>query len=249
MEVSGMNDTTASFVLSVIAGLVSGWLFWIFKYIFESRRNIYTVLYSKILWNTEIRISISYLFQIKADNKYFLIKGSRIDQYQPVGGVFKMLESFKEAKRSFELTDDDHLPIDETSKDDLRIRVKGKNLVKLLHWFYTRKNREVGVHREFYEEMIKTGILPEGSLRTFNPEYCRTINTPIRNSVYFGCKEILIYEIYELPLNNSEEHKVLTYVRNNENKAVLAKYDEIKKECIDVSGVSKKIGQHAKHIL
>ncbi|MGB4438858.1 MAG: hypothetical protein WBJ13_06445, partial [Sedimentibacter sp.] len=151
-----MSVNTASFVLSVVAGLVTGWLLWIFKFIFESRKNIRMAIYSKFLWNTEIRVSISYLFQIKADNKYLLIKGSRIDQYQPVGGVFKMLESFKETKRNFELSDDDHLPIDGTSKDDLRVRVKGKYLVKLLKWFYTRKNREVGVHREFYEEMIKT---------------------------------------------------------------------------------------------
>lgn len=244
-----MSAKIASFVLSVIAGLVSGWLIWIFKYIFEEWKNICIAIYSKLLWNTEIRVSISYLFQIKADNKYLLIKGSRIDQYQPVGGVFKMLDSFKEAKRNFELKDDDNLPIDETSKDDLRVRVKGKNLIKLLHWFYTRKNREVGVHREFYEEMIKTGILPEESLRTFNPEYCTTINTPIRDSVHFNCKEILIYEIYELTLNGKEEHEVITYVKANPDKAVLTKSSDIQKECIELDGVSKKIGEHAKHIL
>ena len=99
-------------------------------------------------WNP---VSISYLFQIKVDGKYLLVKGNRIDQYQPVGGVFKMLPSFKQIKHDYEITDDDRLPIDETSKDDLRIRVQGKNIVKLLSWFYSRKNREVGVHREFYE--------------------------------------------------------------------------------------------------
>jgi hypothetical protein len=111
-----------------------------------------------------------------------------------------MLDSFKETKRKFELTDDDRLPIDETSKHDLRVRVKGKNLIKLLQWFKTRKNREIGVHREFYEEMIRTRILSHDSLPSFNPEYCKTVITSIQDSVQFSCKEILIYEISRVAL-------------------------------------------------
>lgn len=167
----------------------------------------------------------------------------------PVGGVFKMLPSFKDIKRNYEITDDDHLPIDETSKDDLRIRVQGKNLVKLFNWFYTRKNREVGVHREFYEEMIMTEILEVNSLRSFTPEYCKTVNTNIHFSKHFKCKEVLIYEIYDLELTNQEEERIVKYCESNPEKAILATQDDISKECIDLNGSSKKIGEHAKHIL
>ena len=201
------------------------------------------------LWKKEIRVSIAYLFQIKINGKYLLIKGNRIDQFQPVGGVFKMLPSFKDIKRNYEITDDDRMPIDETSKDDLRIRVQGKHLVKLLSWFYSRKNREVGVHREFYEEMIKTGILEVDSLRNFTPEYCKTVNTNIRYSKHFKCKEILIYEIYVIDLTEQEEQQIIEYVNANPHKAILASQDDITKECIVLDGFSKKIGEHANHII
>lgn len=244
-----MSNDLITFVLSVVAGIVSGWLVWIFRYVFENRRNLLMAIKAMCLWNTEIRVSIAYLFKMKINGKYLLVKGNRIEQYQPVGGVFKMLPSFKELKRNYEITDDDRLPIDKTSKDDLRIRIKGKNLIKLLRWFYLRKNREVGVHREFYEEMIKTDILGIDSLSKFTPEYCETVNTNIRYSKHFGCEEILIYEIYELELTIKEEKQILEYVKENPEEAILVSQDDILKECIDVDGISKKIGEHANHIL
>ncbi|SDI34093.1 HU-CCDC81 and SPOR domain-containing protein [Proteiniclasticum ruminis] len=244
-----MSSNLIAFLLSVVAGLISGWLFWIFRYILENRKHLSVAVRAMLLWKTEIRVSISYLFQIKINGKYLLVKGNRIDQYQPVGGVFKMLPSFKDIKRNYEITDDDHLPIDETSKDDLRIRVQGKNLVKLFNWFYTRKNREVGVHREFYEEMIMTEILEVNSLRSFTPEYCKTVNTNIHFSKHFKCKEVLFYEIYDLELTNQEEERIVKYCESNPEKAILATQDDISKECIDLNGSSKKTGEHAKHIL
>ncbi len=244
-----MKNNIIAFILSVFSGLVTGWLAWIFRYIFENRKNLKVAVKSIFLWNTEIRVSISYLFKITINGKYLLVKGNRIDQYQPVGGVFKMLPSFKELKRNYEITDDVRLQIDETSRYDLRIRIKGKNLVKLLRWFYSRKNREVGVHREFYEEMIGTEILTIDSLASFTPEYCKTKNTNIRYSKHFDCKEILIYEIYELTLTTKEEQQVIDYIKDNMDKAILASQDEITRECIELDGFSKKIGEHAKHIL
>lgn len=244
-----MSSNIIAFILSVLSGLITGWLAWIFKYVFENRKNLLLSIRTVLLWNNEIRVSISYLFQIKINGKYLLVKGNRIEQYQPVGGVFKMLPSFKELKRNYEITDDDQLPIDETSKDDLRIRIKGKNLIKLLRWFYLRKNREVGVHREFYEELIKPGILTIDSLTTFTPEYCKTENTNIRYSKHFNCKEVLIYEIYVIDLTEQEKRRIIEYVEANPGKAILASQDDITKECIDLDGFSKKIGEHANHII
>lgn len=244
-----MKENIIAFILSVFAGLVSGWLVWLFRYVFENKKNLIVAIKAMFLWNVEIRVSISYLFKIKVSAKYLLVKGNRIEQYQPVGGVFKMLPSFKEMKRNYEIRDDGRIPIDKTSKDDLRIRVKGKHLVKLLRWFYLRKNREVGVHREFYEEIISTGILGIDSFRSFTPEYCKTVNTNIHYSKHFDCKEILIYEIYELDLSDCEEEQINEFVRENLDKAILATQDEISKECIDLDGSSRKIGEHAKHIL
>jgi hypothetical protein len=244
-----MSDNLIAFLISVLAGFVSGWLVWIFRYVFENKRNLIVAIKAMFLWNVEIRVSISYLFQIKICGKYLLVKGNRIEQYQPVGGVFKMLPSFKDIKRNYEIRDDGRIPIDKTSKDDLRIRIKGKHLVKLLRWFYLRTNREVGVHREFYEEMISTGMLDINSMRSFTPEYCKTVNTNIHYSRHFNCKEILIYEIYELDLDEHEEAQIIEFIQENHDKAILATQDEISRECIDLDGSSRKIGEHSKHIL
>lgn len=244
-----MSNNLIAFLISVLAGLVSGWLLGISKYVYENKRNLGLAIKAMFLWNIEIRVSISYLFQIKVCGKYLLVKGNRIDQYQPVGGVFKMLPSFKDKKRSYEIKDDENIPIDKTSKDDLRIRIKGKHFVKLLRWFYLRTNREVGVHREFYEEMISTGILDINSMKSFTPEYCETVNTNIHYSKHFNCKEILIYEIYELALDENEEAQIVKFIYENPDKAILATREEINSECIYLDGLSRKIGEHSKHIL
>src|SRR5690554_6335332 len=38
-----------------------------------------------------IRVSAAYIFKIEIDGKYLLVKGRNIDQFQPVGGVYKRL--------------------------------------------------------------------------------------------------------------------------------------------------------------
>ena len=41
--------------------------------------------------NTEVRISFAYLFRIKVNGKYFLVRNERgTGKYQPVGGVYKV---------------------------------------------------------------------------------------------------------------------------------------------------------------
>lgn len=244
-----MTANIVSFTISVMAGLFTGWLLSISKFLFDNKKNICVAIHSKLLWNTNIRVSISYLFKIKIDQKYLLIKGARIQQYQPVGGVFKMLESSSEIKKKFELIDDDSIPLDETRKDDLRVRLKGSHLVGFLKWYYSKKNREVGVHREFYEELIKQNILSTKSLELFKPEYLKTNCTPIQNSVHYNCKEILIYEIYEVKLESDEERQIKEYILGKNDLIILATSTEIEKECIEVNGISKKIGKHAKNLI
>ena len=62
--------------------------------IFQNRKNIVIWIKTFFQKEKEFRISYAYLFRIKIENKYLLIKGKRIEQYQPVGGVFKYYNSF-----------------------------------------------------------------------------------------------------------------------------------------------------------
>jgi len=37
-----------------LAGLASGWLVWIFRYVFENRRKLIVAIRAMFLWNVEI---------------------------------------------------------------------------------------------------------------------------------------------------------------------------------------------------
>ncbi len=83
---------------------------------------------------------MSYLYRIKIDDKYLLVKGNRIlGQYQLVGGVIKRYPSSKDFFDSISAKDDPMIPIDTTSKNDLRIRVSGKNVLRFMQWFDSGK--------------------------------------------------------------------------------------------------------------
>lgn len=90
-----------------------------------------------------IRISFAYLFRIKIDGKYFLVKNARkTGQYQPVGGVYKMDdEEYWFLKGKFHIMDDDKIN-DSKTDNDYRLRVKNKYLRKFVKRFDTTNRRE-----------------------------------------------------------------------------------------------------------
>lgn len=112
---------------------------------------------------TELRLSISYLFRIEINGKYLLVKSTRIDNtYQPVGGVYKYF--YPEAKKNLERVGaitDNYISNDDRSEFDLRLKMLDrKNIRKFLKWFSAAEEREWDPWREFYEELVLTGILP-----------------------------------------------------------------------------------------
>src|SRR5690554_3787855 len=135
--------------------------------LWDNKNNI--LLYVKTLFwkyrSKDIRFSISYLFRIKIPhtNNYLLVLNRRIDnQLQPVGGVYKRYGDDKLFEKWGYVPDNktNGLDVDLDSSGDLRFTVKGKNCIKVLKWFEEAKEREVSAEREFYEELVKTKILP-----------------------------------------------------------------------------------------
>lgn len=152
-----------------------------------------------------IRFSIAYLFRIKLNNKYLLVKGKRIDQFQPIGGVYKIFPYARKLFNELEILDDNKIPIDETNKDDLRIRVPRKNIKKFLRWFDSKKDREVDQQREFIEELVKTNVLSQQNFPYIQSSELYTAYN-FRFSDYYQCYEVLIYQIFE-PIFNSDQKK------------------------------------------
>ena len=231
-------DNIAGAIVSMLVGvIVTG--------IFGNLKQIKTAIYALVYSNTDFRVSIAYLFRIKIDNTYLLIKGNKIEQLQPVGGVYKFYDSFKNTFDSLELRSVHESAFYE--KNDLRIYVRGKFLNKFLKWFETSKNRECTVDREFREELIETNYIDHSIMKDVKFEFLRRVNEGVHYSPHFKCKEILIFDIYDVILNEESENKIKQAVNGNPN-IMFVQYTDIEKECTDINGKSYKIGAHSKHI-
>ncbi len=210
-------------------------------------RRISLFIKSLIYCNKDIRFSIAYLYKIKIDNKYLLIKGNRVEQLQPIGGVYKVYDSFNIIERKLNINFENERGFYE--KGDLRFCTKGKNANKVLKWFESRENREVAVYREFYEEIIKNNILPIEVLSGMSIEFLKQIKPKMAYSKHFKKNEILLFDIYEIHLMDKYREILCEYIKKENNLIKLVDREDIEKECIDISGKSFKIGTHSQYII
>ncbi|MCH5345009.1 MAG: hypothetical protein J1E64_13320 [Acetatifactor sp.] len=228
--------------IAILSFFVGAALTWI-----VSNRSILKISFGSLIhWHQKYRMSISYLFKIKIDNKYVLIKGNRIDQYQPIGGVYKYYESFMDNFNKWGVQNENEESFYE--EYDLRIYVKGKNLCKVIKWFETMKNREFSVDREFVEELIRTDILSEDALHNARFEFINRQCSGVHKSQQFKCREVIIYDIIDVGLRK-EDMDILLEKCQTDAPIILVDCDSIDRECVTIEGKSYKIGSHAKYIL
>lgn len=149
--------------------------------------------------DTLVRISFAYLYRIKVGNKYLLVKNERgTEKYQPVGGVYKLAGNEKiELKNRYQVKDDDKISIDESSRDDYRLRIENKYLRKFMKRFDCRANRERidNLSREFKEELIDKNIV---NWNRISYRYCGRHITELHWGEHFQCYELLLADIIEL---------------------------------------------------
>ena len=158
----------------------------------------------KLIWycvryrKQTVRLSVSYLFRIKVDNSYLLIKGKRWTQFQPVGGVYKYTDGAKAFMDEIGARPDDLVRADDISLNDLRIRIPGRKISIFVRWFESGRSRETSPWREFYEELIGPGFLAFEDFPFIVEDFIRRDIRPIRYSDYAKSWELLIADIYEL---------------------------------------------------
>jgi hypothetical protein len=193
---------------------------------------------------------MSYLFRIKVEGKYLLVRGARLPQFQPVGGVFKRYTTSNGFFSRIEGLDDDTIPLDQTSKDDLRIRIKGRHLVTFLDWFNSRKEREISCWREFYQELIEPGYLSQDSFPFINYQYVKRHEYPLRYSDPAQSLELLIAEIYEL-IPTTEQEAFLKRMSTIENSNFIwVDEDRIRRRgAIPKKDLTLNISEHSRLIL
>ncbi len=198
--------------------------------------------------NQTTYVSLSYLMRIKLSGieRYFLVKGSKVDQYQPVGGVYKIVGN-KDIYKDW----DAHPKSDEKNPDDLRFFVKAKYIPEVIRWFKSRKERETGVWREFYEELLETNIVSHKNFKSIRAEYLCSHENILSKQNRFKNEQYhtLIYDIFQIELNSHQfqELKMLFAQDAFTNQYAFVTKDEIEKECFNDHKL--KIGQHTKFII
>lgn len=218
---------------------------------------LYNLRNLRLFWKTQIqfryadvRLSISYLFRIKVDGKYLLVKNRRNESFQLVGGAYKTLPGSEKIFKELKVNPD---RLVETShgiaKNDLRFRLPGRNVFKIIAWFNSREDRETSQWREFCEELLSENILDKYLFRYIDYRYVTTIQTPIQKAKNLPCQEIIIYEIFDLVPNTEQEHFMRSLLTAGDtNKFKWADEDTIRALGFDTKSkeVPYSIGIHTK---
>lgn len=202
--------------------------------------------------NTIVRVSFAYLYRIKVGDKYLLVKNERgTGKYQPVGGVYKFDENEKlELKNRFQVKDDDKISIDESSRNDYRLRMENKYLRKFIAHFDRKAKREKidDLSREFKEELIEKGIVDWSQIKY---RFCGRHMTSLQFGEHFQIYEILLADVVELLPTLEQENDLKLLVRQESDK-----YRWVTAEEIISLGVNTATGQlrediadHTKKIL
>lgn len=189
--------------------------------------------------NTFVRISFAYLYRIKSGNKYLLVKNERgTGKYQPVGGVYQFDEDERlNLQRLFEIIDDNKIPIDESSRNDYRLRMKNKYLRKFIKYFDKQKKREniEDLSREFREELIEKGIVNWDKI---SYQYCGRHITDLQFGAHFQIYEILLADIVELLPTESQRNDLKSLEEKSSDQYRFATAEEISS-----FGVNTALGQ------
>lgn len=186
--------------------------------------------------STIIRISFAYLYRIKVGNKYLLVKNERgTEKYQPVGGVYKLLENEKmELRNRYQVKDDNKIPIDQSSRDDYRLRMENRYLRKFVKRFDRKAEREqiYNLGREFKEELIEKGIVNWSQI-TYR--FCGRHMTELRFGDHFQCYELLLADVVELVPTPEQEMDLEQLEKQHSDIYRFATADEITSLGIDTA--------------
>lgn len=156
-----------------------------------------------------IRFSMSYLYRIKVEGKYLLVKNSNYEFYQPVGGKYKRLQGTQNLlKDKFNAIDDLKLPDNGLMKDDYALFMPAKRALRFIDWFNKGNDREVSHWREFYEELVqgKAEVLSKENFPYIFYNHVKTILTPVKKvPEWDNCYEIIQYDILDFIPTSKQE--------------------------------------------
>ena len=240
------NTIVQSIATSFFAGIS---LFFVDTIIYHWN-HIVVIFWSIRYRNQTIRLSMAHLIRIKVNHQYLLVKSQRRNTYQPPGGVYKQFPDSNAFFKKIGVLDDNFIPYDTSSADDLRIRIKGKYLLQFFLWFNESKGREISPWREFYEELIATNILSKAHFPYIHYQLLKRCQSTVQFSETSDAYELRVADIFEL-LPDENQLKELTEFKNQpDGHYMWANEQTIKRQgVIPQQSIVKTIGDHAKWIL
>ena len=210
-----------------IAGIID-----LLVYLHENRKQLGILKMHFIRPNRSIRITTAYLFRIEQNGKYLLIKRHKKDMagYQPVGGAYKY---FKEENRKLfddlGITPCTKVPPDSDTENDLRIILKRRRkLAKYLKWLSSRENRETDPTREFYEELVAPGLLPEEPFRHLKYIYVGK-HQEFEMPSPLGIDEFRYADIFTLRIETDAQKNAILALKEKSDEVIFATAEEINK--------------------
>ena len=208
------------------------------KRFYESREYDYKIEYK----NKDIRLSFAYLIRIRVNNKYLLVKsGHKRDLYGPVGGVYHIEHTdYIYHKLKFAR---DETPGD---SEDVRGTIAGKNIGKFIRWFNKGINREVSPNREFEEELLKSGVVPNNLFLNQDFKYACTKYRGIERSAHYKKLELCRFDIFELLLTKEQEK---FFVNSKDKRIFLATKEDIETGGVNKNNDRRIIGDQTPYIL
>ena len=207
---------------NVISGLIGSFIMLLLSLLFKiDYNNLFRYFKSIWYWKSEIRISCAYLFVIEKDGKYLLVRNSKRDSFQLPGGVYKYDKRASVHLERMKFSQDRFLEINEKSRSDLRLHIKGRYLANFIKWFESQKDREVSHSREFYEELVKPKVL---SLEKFPfPTYIfrKKYYSPLKRHDYFnGIPQLLVFDLLELIPNEKQSEELEKLLKNGDTNDI-----------------------------
>ena len=245
------SDELRPELFGMAIGVAAALIIEVLYFLYNERSFLCLYFNSMILKpNSEIRLSIAYLFKIECKGKYLLVKNSRFDTdtYQPVGGVYKYYhpEATNELN-CMEIITDTSIENDKKSEHDLRLKMtKRKHLRKFTKWFFGSEKRESDPWREFQEELVDSNILP---LEHFKYIYYDLIGQhfePIHFDAYFKVDTFKYVDVYTPRyINQKQKNEVENLLAMTSDDFIWVTEEEIKKKFSDDG---KRISDHAHKI-
>lgn len=196
-----VSNTIFNLSIELVGGII---LFGILQFL-QNIKQLKFYFQTQFLYRKkEIRLSLAYLYRIKIDNKYLLVKSNHRDYFQPVGGAYKTLPGSEKIFEKLDVKSDRLIETEKgIAKGDLRVFVKGINVIEFLEWYYSKEDREISPWREFCEELISTEIVPWKDFKFIDYKFKGSIKTPIitLDSVDKG---LFIFDVFDFIPNNEQ---------------------------------------------